>query len=150
MPYSYIYIFTYISIYTSTYAYRYIHLYIYVSYLLVPWCLIFRDLCRWCVDVPHESLVGVYVYFTCTNTHPERERERESESEMDEWDTSEKTWKGASARFTSRPEARGSGVEDVFRFLGSGVDSRGKKGRKGSEGREIGSGVRLQCKTSPM
>jgi len=27
-----------------------------------------------------------------------------------------------SARFTSRPEARGSGVEAVFRFLGSGVD----------------------------
>ena len=26
------------------------------------------------------------------------------------------------ARFTSRPEARGSGVEAVFRFLGSGVD----------------------------
>ena len=40
------------------------------------------------------------------------------------------------ARFTSRPEARGSGVEAVFRFLGSGVDSRGKKGRKGSEGRD--------------
>ena len=54
------------------------------------------------------------------------------------------------SRFTSRPEARGSGVEAVFRFLGSGVDSRGKKGRKGSEGRELGSGVRLQCKTSPM
>jgi len=54
------------------------------------------------------------------------------------------------ARFTSRPEARGSGVEAVFRFLGSGVDSRGKKGRKGSEGRELGSGVRLQRKTSPM
>jgi len=45
---------------------------------------------------------------------------------------------------------RGSGVEAVFRFLGSGVDSRGKKGRKGSEGWELGSGVRLQCKTSPM
>ena len=26
------------------------------------------------------------------------------------------------SRFTSRPEARGSGVEAVFRFLGSGVD----------------------------
>jgi len=26
------------------------------------------------------------------------------------------------ARFTSRPEARGSGAEAVFRFLGSGVD----------------------------
>jgi len=26
------------------------------------------------------------------------------------------------ARFTSRPESRGSGVEAVFRFLGSGVD----------------------------
>ena len=54
------------------------------------------------------------------------------------------------ARFISRPEARGSGVEAVFRFHGSGVDSRGKKGRKGSEGWELGSGVRLQCKTSPM
>jgi len=35
------------------------------------------------------------------------------------------------ARFTSRPEARGSGPEAVFRFLGSGVDSRGAKGEKG-------------------
>jgi len=41
----------------------------------------------------------------------------------------------APARFTSRPEARGSGPKAVFRFLGSGVDSRGKKG---SEGRELG------------
>ena len=63
---------------------------------------------------------------------------------------SSQTSKSSPARFTSRPEARGSGVEAVFRFLGSGVDSRGKKGRKGSEGRELGSGVRLQCKTSPM
>ena len=29
---------------------------------------------------------------------------------------------GVSARYTSRPEARGSGPEAVFRFLGSGVD----------------------------
>jgi len=35
------------------------------------------------------------------------------------------------ARFTSRPEARGSGPEAVFRYLGSGVDSRGEKGEKG-------------------
>ena len=33
------------------------------------------------------------------------------------------------ARFTSRPEARGSGPEAVFRFLGLGVDSRGEKGK---------------------
>ena len=42
------------------------------------------------------------------------------------------------------PRPEGRGPEAVFRFLGSGVDSRGKKGRKGSEGRELGSGVRLE------
>jgi len=42
-------------------------------------------------------------------------------------------------RFTSRPEARGSGPEAVFRFLGSGVDSRGEKGEKG---RRVGSSNR--------
>ena len=45
------------------------------------------------------------------------------------------------ARYTSRPEARGSGPEAVFRFLGSGVDSHAKKGEKGprvgSSGREF-------------
>ena len=45
----------------------------------------------------------------------------------------------APARFTSRPEARGSGPEAVFRFLGSGVDSRGEKGEKG---RRVGSSSR--------
>ena len=47
-------------------------------------------------------------------------------------------------RFTPRPEASGSGVEAIFRFLESGVDFRGKKGRKGSEGREVGSGARIE------
>ena len=42
------------------------------------------------------------------------------------------------------PEARGSGVEAVFSFLGSGVDSRGEKGEKGSEGRVLGSGARIE------
>jgi len=41
------------------------------------------------------------------------------------------------ARFTSRPEAQRSAVEAVFAFRGSGVDSRGQKKKKGSEGREL-------------
>ena len=57
------------------------------------------------------------------------------------------------SRRVSPPDPRPEGRESrhFFDFLGreSGVDSRGKKGRKGSEGRELGSGVRLQCKTSP-
>jgi len=40
-------------------------------------------------------------------------------------------FQGVPSRFTSQPEARGSGPEAVFRFLGSGVDSRGEKGEKG-------------------
>jgi len=42
------------------------------------------------------------------------------------------------------------GVEARIRFLGSGVDSRGKKGRKGPEGQEVGSGagIEIEEKTS--
>jgi len=49
-------------------------------------------------------------------------------------------WRGAQVRFTSRPEARGSGPEAISR-VGSRLPRR--KVRKGSEGRELESGVRL-------
>jgi len=46
------------------------------------------------------------------------------------------------ARCTSRPSGGGSRLEAVS-FRGSRLDSRPSKWRKGSEGRELGSGVRL-------
>ena len=49
-----------------------------------------------------------------------------------------------SARFTSRPSVGGSRLEAVFSFRGSRVNSRPSKLRKGSEGRELGSGARLE------
>ena len=50
------------------------------------------------------------------------------------------------ARFTSRPEARGSGAEAVLVFRGSEVDSRGKEGPGvRSLGRELASKVEIEC-----
>ena len=48
------------------------------------------------------------------------------------------------ASFTSRGKTLASAVETKSPFLASGVDSRGKKGRNGSEGRELGSGARIE------
>ena len=50
------------------------------------------------------------------------------------------------ARFNSRPEARGSGPEAVFRFLGSGVDffkenSLQDKGREWEKETQCGKGL---------